>query len=113
MVSLRAGVQERSEKLAISWDWTLQQTADLLSLCVQAFDASHSYESHGKMCWSIPQGLQRKTEPDSGFRISQLPSGLGSMFLPFFFIFPFLGGQNLVKGKIFAALTLYFSVAQQ
>ena len=111
-VSLRPRVQKRPEKLGISWDWAWHRAADLLCLYVQAFDASHSYESYVKMCSSIPQGLQRMTQPASRFKMSQLPPDPGNISLPFSFIFPFFG-QNQVEGDTLAALTLCFPVAQQ
>ena len=103
---MRPGVQERGEKLGISWDWALHQDN---SLHVQALDASQLWEPLGKMHSSIPPGLQRMTQPDSGFKISQLPPDPGSMPLPFSFIFPFFG-QNLVKGDAVAALILIISL---
>lgn len=47
------------------------------------------------------------TQPDSGFKISQLPPDSGSLSLLISFIFPFFG-QNLVVGD--ALLPSYLTI---
>lgn len=62
------------------------------------------WEPWGKMHWSIPQGPGGMTQPNSGFKISQVPFDPSSMPLPFSFIFPFLG-QNLVERAVLTPFT--------